>query len=79
MCSEKLLTKLDACGMDYESVTDAFWALDDEAGVAGVDYSGTTATVLLVEEDANDGGLRCLLAWVGDSTALRFDIANTAI
>lgn len=78
LCADKLLAKLDVCGMDPESITSAFWELDDEVGVVGIDRSGTTATVLLVEEDDVDGGMRCLLAWAGDSTALRFDIANTS-
>ena len=49
----------------------ACWELDDRLGSLAVD-SGTTATCLFVDADSSDGS--CLLAWVGDSCAYRFDM-----
>ena len=50
----------------------ACWDLDESIGVSGV-HSGTTATLLVCAPSAE--GMRCALAWVGDSDAVHFDIS----
>lgn len=54
---------------DDEAIRNAFWNVDEALGLGGV-TAGSTATVLLATESPG-GGLRCTLAWVGDSTAVR--------
>ena len=44
-----------------------------DLGLAG-EMSGTTATVALVEQHANGNSLTVVLAWVGDSAAIRVDM-----
>ena len=51
----------------------AFWDADMDLGLAG-EMSGTTATVALVEQHANGNSLAVVLAWVGDSAAIRVDM-----
>ena len=46
---------------------DACWAIDGELGQAGI-MAGTTMSSLVVS------GQDCLLAWVGDSGAMRIDM-----
>ena len=61
---------------DDARIAGAFWDADLALGAAG-EMSGTTATVLLVEQRA-DGGLDGVLAWVGDSAAVRVDMQAPA-
>ena len=56
--------------MSEKAVADTFWAADAAMGQEIVD--GTTATVLLVSKVSSS--LACLLAWVGDSTAVSVDM-----
>lgn len=74
---------------DDEAIIDAFWDVDAELGVRKI-FDGTTATVLLVangEDDDDTVGessssslhctarpLRCVLAHVGDSSAIRLNM-----
>lgn len=57
---------------DPVSIEQAFWDADAEIGTAG-ERSGTTATVLVCAPHAS--GVRCTLAWVGDSSAVHFDVS----
>ena len=58
------------------AILDAFWDMDERIGLDG-DDDGTTATVLLVRQKKEK--LEGLVAWAGDSTALRVDMtAKTA-
>lgn len=56
-----------------KALADAFWAIDEEVGVTGT-MAGTTATVLVVGPSKVGDGLSCVLAWVGDSTAIQVDM-----
>lgn len=79
-CSETLcqalVTRADASADDAarQRIIDEFWAADARTGTVGTQQSGTTCTLLLVEPVNNDSSLRCQLAWVGDSTAVCFDM-----
>ena len=57
---------------DPETIEKACWDLDESIGASGV-HSGTTATLLVCTPSAE--GIRCALAWVGDSDAVHFDIS----
>ncbi len=58
--------------LDPSTITDAFWDLDASLGTSGV-MSGTTAQVLVCAPAAH--GVRCALAWVGDSAAVHVDMS----
>ena len=75
----KLAPELKALGTacSNAAIEDAFWAADAELGVARVS-DGSTGTVLLVDS-ADDGGLQCVLAWVGDSQGAVVDLSAAAI
>lgn len=74
-CSEKLGATLQALAPAFteKEVADAFWSADSSLGKDGIN-DGTTATVLLVAP--GDAGLSCVLAWVGDSTAVAVDMLS---
>lgn len=77
-CREKLSPALIALAPDFEeaAIADAFWAADASLGKDNV-LDGTTATVLLVSHGGGGGttsNARCVLAWVGDSSALVVDM-----
>ena len=58
------------------AIKDACWEIDESMGMEGID-DGTTATVGLFKQ--KKGKLEGLIAWIGDSTALRVDMtAKTA-
>ena len=52
-----------------KAFADACWAMDLALGESGVS-SGTTATLLLLEENTAS------LGWIGDSSAIRFDMGS---
>ena len=77
-----LIARTSWAGLGDSSLfADAFWDMDQRVGGGGIN-DGTTATVLLVSPQKVGNAtkkLECLLAWVGDSTALRVDMtADTA-
>jgi len=77
-CREKLSPALIALAPDFEeaAIADAFWAADASLGKDNV-LDGTTATVLLVSHGGDGSATskaRCVLAWVGDSSALVVDM-----
>ena len=53
------------------AIADACWEIDESMGMEGID-DGTTATVGLFKQ--KKGKLEGLIAWIGDSTALRVDM-----
>ena len=77
-----MLPKLLAAGSgglpsekDFE---DIFWQSDEDLGkmLASLDrprHNGCTAQILVAKASA-DGGVECIQAWVGDSTAVRVDM-----
>ena len=54
------------------AIEDAFWEAD--AGLGGQTTDGSTATILLCDNDGA-GGLSCVLMWVGDSVGCVADLA----
>lgn len=65
------LPETEASGRAFpeKQLVDTFWEMDRRLGREGI-YSGTTASVLLVSSETTDKTLSCVVAWVGDSTAL---------
>ena len=77
-----LIARTSWAGLGDSSLfADAFWDMDQRVGGGGIN-DGTTATVLLVSPQKVGNAMKqleCLLAWVGDSAALRVDMtADTA-
>ena len=71
-----LVAHSDSSAIVDAAILDAFWDMDERIGLEGID-DGTTATVLLVRQKKEK--LEGLVAWAGDSTALRVDMtAKTA-
>ena len=56
-------------------MADAFWATDLSLSKDNID-DGTTATVLMACFDAANERMSCLLAHVGDSTAVAVDMLS---
>ena len=57
--------------IDDAAIADACWGMDESIGIQRID-DGTTATVGLFKQ--KKGKLEGLIAWIGDSTALRVDM-----
>lgn len=74
-CKEGVVGKLmrSSTPLDLDTAANAFWDTDAELGLSGV-WSGSTATVLLAEQEETEGALRCALLWVGDSCGVRVDM-----
>ena len=75
-CKNELVpTLLEKARSDWSTIdaaiADACWEIDESMGMEGID-DGTTATVGLFEQ--KKGKLEGLIAWIGDSTALRVDM-----
>ena len=65
----------DSSAIDDAAIVDACWDMDKRIGMDGID-DGTTADVLLVRQKKEK--LEGLVAWAGDSTALRVDMTAQA-
>ena len=65
----------DSSAIDDAAIVDACWDMDKRIGMDGID-DGTTAAVLLVRQKKEK--LEGLVAWAGDSTALRVDMTAQA-
>ena len=61
----------DSSTIDAAAVKDAFWDIDERIGLDGAD-DGTTVAALTVKQ--KKGKLEGLVAYAGDSTALRVDM-----
>ena len=74
-CLQSVGARLAARGPPFDDaqISNAFWDADMDLGLAG-EMSGTTATVALVEQHADGNSLDVVLAWVGDSAAIRVDM-----
>ena len=70
-----VLQKLGASASD-DLLVNAFW--DADTALGGKTTSGSTATVLLVD-DADDGGSTCTLIWVGDSMGVVLEMTASAV
>jgi serine/threonine protein phosphatase PrpC len=84
-CSEHLCADLlegGAASLDKARLVDAIWRVDEHLGSQeDIHQAGTTCTVLLtalpsVSSEPAGGSLHCLMAWVGDSTAVTFDMRS---
>jgi len=74
-----ILTDGRAALPEDEVIADAFWTADAQLGAwmlgqPDKSHAGSTATVLFVAEGATSAERSCLLAWVGDSTAVAVDM-----
>lgn len=74
-CAEIIPRRILDSGTPFDPkvVVDTFWAVDEELGKKKI-FDGATAQLLLVDKAA-DGGLDCMLAWCGDSSAVHADVA----
>ena len=76
---QKLLAAGDGGLPSEEDIEEIFWQSDKDVGkmLASLDPPlvghGCTAQILLAKTDAN-GGIECIQAWAGDSTAVRVDM-----